>query len=66
MILNFFIGQKSSALDQEKYRYVTVGTLFSLKPGLWIRIRMDQHSFSFLDPDPEGKHLRKNRKMQRN
>ena len=24
------------------------------KPGLWIRIRMDPHSFSLLDPDPGG------------
>ena len=23
-------------------------------PGLWIRIRMDPHSFSLLDPDPGG------------
>ena len=24
------------------------------KPGLWIRIRMDPHSFSLLDPDPHS------------
>ena len=27
-------------------------------PELWIRIRMDPHSFSLLDPDPGGKNLR--------
>ena len=38
-----------------------------LKPGLWIRIRMDPHSFSLLAPDPDsgGKILRKNRKNAR-
>ena len=35
--------------------------------GLWIRICMNPHSFSFLDPDPGGKMLRKKRKkMQGN
>ena len=25
-----------------------------MKPGLWIRIRRDPHSFYLLDPDPGG------------
>ena len=38
-----------------------------LKPGLWIRIRMDPHSFSLLAPDPDsgGKILRKKLKNAR-
>ena len=33
------------------------------KPGLLIRIRMDPHSFSLLDPDPGGKNLREKTRM---
>ena len=34
--------------------------------GLWIRIRMDPHSFSLLDPDPGSKKFRNNRKIKGN
>ena len=31
------------------------GLCFAYLPGLWIRIRLDPHSISLLDPDPGGK-----------
>ena len=34
--------------------------------GLWIRIRMDPHSFFLLDPDPGGKKQKKWRKLEKN
>ena len=34
------------------------------QPGLWIRIRVDPHSFYLLDPDPEGK-IKKKKKEKK-
>ena len=39
--------------DDTKVRPVTKNNQFHV--GLWIRIRMDPHSFPLMDPDPGGK-----------
>ena len=38
---------------------ITPGKVSTFRvPGLWIRIRMDLHSFFLLDPDPGVENLR--------
>ena len=35
------------------YRSHNYKGVYDMNSGLWIRIRMDPHSFSLLDPDPD-------------
>ena len=50
------------ALKNTLFYFIFIHNIIS---GLWIRIRMDSHSFSLLDPDPGGKNLRKKRTNER-
>ena len=50
------------ALKNTLFYFIFIHNIIS---GLWIRIRMDSHSFSLLDPDPGGKNLKKKRTNER-
>ena len=44
--------QRQTYTDRLRKTRVNYSYIKDLKTGLWIRIRMDPHSFSLLDPDP--------------
>ena len=63
----FIIKKIIIFLRHSEYFAISAKIYVVSHPELWIRIRMDPHSFSLLDPDPGGKNLREiTEKMQRN